>query len=112
MMASVVALLASLPEPVARTLADEWQGALQQSAVDNPLGYLRQLIERHKAGTLILEHAPRIRAEREWRKRQQAATMRSMAPPSSPSEPQHPAPSAMPSNWRAGLYIPAAASRR
>ncbi len=111
-MASIVSLLASLPEPVARTLSDELQGAMQQFAVDNPIGYLRKLIELHKAGTLILEHAPRIQAERERRQRHEAAVKRAMVPPLSVSGTPRTRTSSMPSNWRAGLNIPPSASRR
>lgn len=111
-MASIVSLLASLPEPVARTLSDELQGAMRQSAVDNPFDYLRKLIEQYRAGTLILEYAPRIQAERERRQRQEAAARRTPpSPPSADATPRTPARS-MPANWRAGLNLPSTASQR
>jgi hypothetical protein len=106
-MASIVSLLASLPEPIVRKLSDELQGAMQQSAVDNPFAYLRKLIELHRTGTLTLEHAPRIQAERERRQRCETAA----PPPSASAIPRTREPS-MPPNWRAGLKIPPAASQR
>ncbi len=105
-MASIVSLLASLPEPVARTLSDELQGAMQASAVDNPFDYLRKLIEQYKAGTLTLEHAPRIQAERERRQRHEAA-----ASPPAREAPRPPVRSTPPANWRAGLNIPSTSSQ-
>jgi len=110
-MASIVSLLASLPEPIVQALSDELQGALQQSAVDNPLGYLRTLIEQYKAGTLILEHAPRIQAERE-RQRHEAAARRTEAPPPSASQTQPSHKPSMPPDWRAGLNLPPATPKR
>ena len=107
-MASIVSLLASLPEPIVRTLSDELQGAMQHSAVDNPLGYLRKLIEQYKAGTLKLEHAPRIQAERE---RQEVSARRMTAPLPPTGGTPAPPKSSMPPNWRASLNLPATAQQ-
>jgi len=108
-MASIVSLLASLPEPVVQALSDELQGAMRESAVDNPLGYLRNLIERHKAGTLTLVYAPIIQAERE-----QCQGHESIVPQTArPSACQNPRTrkTSMPPNWRAGLNLPPSASK-
>lgn len=104
-MASIVSLLASLPEPIVQILSDELQGAMRQSTVDNPLGYLRNLIEQYKAGTLVLEYAPLIQAERKQQQSQESAIPQTPQPlftgkPSSPSKPS------IPPNWRAGLNLP------
>ena len=107
-MASIVALLASLPEPIVQALSDELQGALRESAVDNPLGYLRNLIERHKAGTLTLVYAPLIQAEREQRQGHGPDAPRTPPSPLSPGENPHTRKPSMPPNWRAGLNIPQA----
>lgn len=110
-MASIVSLLASLPEPIVQALSDELQGALRQSAVDNPLGYLRKLIEQHKAGTLTLVYAPGIQAEREQRQRQEAASRQMLAASPAANETPRTRKPSMPPNWRAGLNLPQTASR-
>jgi hypothetical protein len=104
-MASIVSLLASLPEPIVQILSDELQGAMRQSTVDNPLGYLRNLIEQYKAGTLVLEHAPRIQAERKQRQSYESAMPRATQPVFT-GKPSSLRKTSIPPNWRAGLNLP------
>jgi len=104
-MASIVSLLASLPEPIVQILSDELQGAMRQSTVDNPLGYLRNLIEQYKAGTLVLEHAPSIQAERKQRQSEQSGIPLAIQPLFT-GKPSSPRKTSIPPNWRASLNIP------
>jgi hypothetical protein len=78
-----------LPWNARQTLLDELQGAMQHKTIHNPAGYLRALVRLWEAGTLIPEHAGRIRRERQRREEntrayQNAINMRP-PPPKTPA---------------------------
>ena len=54
---------------LAQKLLDELAGNWQLRPVNNPVGYLRILIEQHLAGTLIFNYAHKIKLEREQRQK-------------------------------------------
>jgi hypothetical protein len=77
--AGMVRILCGLPFADAQMLLDELAGAAQQTAIRNPIAYLRRLLSLHLSGTLIPEHAERIAALRAAQARNEAARQRALA---------------------------------
>ncbi len=67
-------LIRALPAPLAQQVLDEWAGIIAAGAIrSSPLGCLRGLTTRARAGTFTPQRGPRIAHTRESRRRAAAA---------------------------------------
>jgi hypothetical protein len=85
-LAALPAILKGVSPEAAQALIDEMAGASGRTPVLNPVGYVRRLRQLREAGGLVLEHAPRVQAERERQRanKRQARLALAVRPPPAP----------------------------